>query len=99
MFEKDLTNMVERLPDDDLRKELALEVVRLREELEKAKSGRRDTDRTSAGSSRRIVCEKPESSMLRIPSNRVNTIVRTAAGPAALLRTCQRATKTCPSLR
>lgn len=78
---KDLTNMVERLPDDDLRKELALEVVRLREELEKAKSGRRDTDRTSAGSSRRIVPgEKPESSMFRIPSNRVNTIVRTAAG-------------------
>jgi len=78
---KDLTSMVERLPDDDLRKELALEVVRLREELEKAKSGRRDTDRTSAGSSRRIVPgEKPESSMFRIPSNRVNTIVRTAAG-------------------
>ena len=78
---KDLTNMVERLPDDDLRKELALEVVRLREELEKAKSGRRDTDKTSAGSSRRIAPgEKPESSMFRIPSNRVNTIVRTAAG-------------------
>jgi hypothetical protein len=79
---KDLTSMVERLPDDDLRKELALEVVRLREELEKAKSGRRDTDRTgSAGSSRRIVPgEKPESSMFKIPSNRVNTIVRTAAG-------------------
>ncbi len=78
---KDLTSMVERLPDDDLRKELALEVVRLREELEKAKSGRRDTDRTGAGSSRRIAPgEKPESSMFRIPSNRVNTIVRTAAG-------------------
>lgn len=79
---KDLTSMVERLPDDDLRKELALEVVRLREELEKARSGRRDTDRTgSAGSSRRIVPgEKPESSIFKIPSNRVNTIVRTAAG-------------------
>jgi hypothetical protein len=79
---KDLTNMVERLPDDDLRKELALEIVRLREELEKAKSGRRDTDRTgSAGSSRRIAPgEKPESSIFKIPSNRVNTIVRTAAG-------------------
>lgn len=78
---KDLTSMVERLPDDDLRKELALEVVRLREELERARSGRRDTDRTSAGSSRRIAPgEKPESSIFKIPSNRVNTIVRTAAG-------------------
>lgn len=78
---KDLTSLVERLPDDDLRKELALEVVRLREELEKAKSGRRDTDKTAAGSSRRIAPgEKPESSIFKIPSNRVNTIVRTAAG-------------------
>ena len=81
---KDLTSMADRLPDDDLRKELVREVVRLREELEQAKSGstRRDTDRTgSAGSSRRIAPgEKPESSMFKIPSNRVNTIVRTAAG-------------------
>lgn len=82
---KDLTSLVERLPDDDLRKELALEVVRLREELEKVKSGRRDTDRTSAGSSRRIAPgEKPESSIFKIPSNRVNTIVRTAAGTSEI---------------
>lgn len=83
---KDLTSLVERLPDDDLRKELALEVVRLREELEKAKSTRRDTDKSaSAGSSRRIAPgDKPESSIFKIPSNRVNTIVRTAAGTSEI---------------
>ncbi|RIK62721.1 MAG: hypothetical protein DCC64_09185 [Planctomycetota bacterium] len=83
---KDLTSLVERLPDDDLRKELALEVVRLREELEKARSTRRDTDKSaSAGSSRRIAPgDKPESSIFKIPSNRVNTIVRTAAGTSEI---------------
>jgi hypothetical protein len=81
---KDLTSLVERLPENDMTKELALEVVRLREELDRAKSGtRRDTDKTGVGSSRRIAPgEKPESSIFRIPSNRVNTIVRTAAGTA-----------------
>jgi hypothetical protein len=72
----DLRALVDRLPDDDLRRELALEVVRLREELEKS---RRETA-VQDSPSRRIERVKPESGTFHIPASQANTIVRRAAG-------------------
>lgn len=72
----DLKALVDRLPDDDLRRELALEVVRLREELEKSRRGAATQDSPS----RRVERVKPESGTFHIPASQANTIVRRAAG-------------------
>lgn len=72
----DLKALVDRLPDDDLRRELALEVVRLREELDKS---RRETTVSSAPG-RRQERATPESGTFHIPASQANTIVRRAAG-------------------
>jgi hypothetical protein len=74
----ELKALADRLPDDDLRRELALEVVKLREELESARSGSKEATRSG---SRKIQREdRPESGSFHIPASQVNTIVRRAAG-------------------
>jgi hypothetical protein len=74
----ELKALADRLPDDDLRRELALEVVKLRQQLESAEKDKRDSTRTSG---RKIMREdKPESGSFHIPASQVNTIVRRAAG-------------------
>jgi hypothetical protein len=72
----DLKALVDRLPDDDLRRELALEVVRLREELQ---ASRRETSISDSPSSRNERV-RPESGTFHIPASQANTIVRRAAG-------------------
>jgi len=72
----DLKALVDRLPDDDLRRELAMEVVRLREELEKSRRGMALGDSPS----RRAERVQPESGTFHIPASQANTIVRRAAG-------------------
>jgi hypothetical protein len=62
----ELRAIAERLPEDDLRRMLALEVVELRDELERV--------------SRRNSAVKSDSSRFRIPVSDANTIVRSAAG-------------------
>jgi hypothetical protein len=75
----ELKALADRLPDDDLRRELALEVVKLREQL-KAADDQKQRDSTR-GTGRKIVREdRPESGSFHIPANQVNTIVRRAAG-------------------
>src|SRR5690606_27771908 len=74
----ELKALADRLPDDDLRRELALEVVKLREELEQVKSERREG--TRAGSRKIQREDRPESGSFHIPASQVNTIVRRAAG-------------------
>jgi hypothetical protein len=74
----ELKALADRLPDDDLRRELALEVVKLRQQLESAEKEKRENTRTTG---RKIVREdKPESGSFHIPASQVNTIVRRAAG-------------------
>lgn len=70
----ELKALADRLPDDDLRRELAMEVVRLREEL--AKSGRTPETRPTERTQR----DRPASGSFHIPASQVNTIVRRAAG-------------------
>lgn len=70
----ELKALADRLPDDDLRRELAMEVVRLREEL--AKSGRKPETRNLD----RPPPDRPASGSFHIPASQVNTIVRRAAG-------------------
>jgi hypothetical protein len=60
----ELMALVDQLPEDDLRRELAYEVVKLRDEVERIKSTRSETPARS----------------FEIPASQVNTIVRTAAG-------------------
>ena len=74
----ELKALADRLPDDDLRRELALEVVKLREELESAKSGRKEGTRSGSKKIQRE--DRPESGSFHIPASQVNTIVRRAAG-------------------
>lgn len=79
----ELKALADRLPDDDLRRELALEVVKLRNELESVKSGRTEVKQregTRAGSRKIQREERPESGSFHIPAGQVNTIVRRAAG-------------------
>jgi len=79
----ELKALADRLPDDDLRRELALEVVKLREELENVKSGRtevRNREGTRVGSRKIQREDRPESGSFHIPASQVNTIVRRAAG-------------------
>lgn len=74
----ELKALAERLPDDDLRRELALEVVKLREQLEAVQ---RDSKRETRSGSRKIEREdRPASGSFHIPASQVNTIVRRAAG-------------------
>ncbi|MCA8913784.1 MAG: hypothetical protein KDB90_00130 [Planctomycetes bacterium] len=75
----ELKALADRLPDDDLRRELALEVVKLREQLENSgKDSRREG--TRAGSRKIEREDRPESGSFHIPASQVNTIVRRAAG-------------------
>lgn len=74
----ELKALADRLPDDDLRRELALEVVKLREELKSAKSTRKES--TRSGSKKIVREDRPESGSFHIPASQVNTIVRRAAG-------------------
>lgn len=74
----ELTALADRLPDDDLRRELALEVVKLRQQLEAAEKDKRDG--TRAGSRKIQREDRPESGSFHIPASQVNTIVRRAAG-------------------
>jgi hypothetical protein len=62
----ELRRLADSLPDHDLRRQLALEVVQLREELERA--------------SNRSTGVKSDSGRYRIPAADANTIVRSAAG-------------------
>ena len=75
----ELKALADRLPDDDLRRELALEVVKLREQL---KTSSRDTksEGTRVGSRKIEREDRPESGSFHIPASQVNTIVRRAAG-------------------
>ncbi|MBZ0134905.1 MAG: hypothetical protein K8I27_00865 [Planctomycetes bacterium] len=74
----ELKALADRLPDDDLRRELALEVVKLREELKDARSDRREATRSGSKKIQRE--DRPESGSFHIPASQVNTIVRRAAG-------------------
>lgn len=79
----ELKALADRLPDDDLRRELALEVVRLREQLEQSGSARSEVSKregTRAGSRKIEREDRPESGSFHIPASQVNTIVRRAAG-------------------
>ncbi|MCC6465816.1 MAG: hypothetical protein IT463_10790 [Planctomycetes bacterium] len=79
----ELKALSDRLPDDDLRRELALEVVRLREELDRVKGGssREREAEPSRGTAPRIErSEKPASGQFHIPASQANTIVRRAVG-------------------
>lgn len=90
----ELKAIADRLPDDDLRRELAMEVVRLREQVKNLEHSTRTVpapapaptitspdDAYSKKKTRRLHRgNKPESGEYRIPANQVNTIVRTAAG-------------------
>jgi len=72
----DLKALAEELPDNDMRRDLALEVVRLREELSKSKRRPR-----TEGASRP---EGPASGKFHIPAGQANTIVRRAAGSESI---------------
>ena len=74
----ELKALADRLPDDDLRRELALEVVKLREQLESSKSSRKEGTRSGSKKIQRE--DRPESGSFHIPASQVNTIVRRAAG-------------------
>lgn len=74
----DLKALADNLPRDDMRRDLALEVVRLREELEKSKR----KPPTGPAPTRRA--EKPESGKFLIPASQANTIVRRAAGSESI---------------
>ncbi|MCB9895180.1 MAG: hypothetical protein H6839_12070 [Planctomycetes bacterium] len=75
----ELKALADRLPDDDLRRELALEVVKLREQLEN--SGKESKREATRAGSRKIEREdRPASGSFHIPASQVNTIVRRAAG-------------------
>ncbi|MCA8936034.1 MAG: hypothetical protein KDB68_07495 [Planctomycetes bacterium] len=79
----ELKALADRLPDDDLRRELALEVVRLREQLEQSGSTRTEVSKregTRTGSRKIEREDRPESGSFHIPASQVNTIVRRAAG-------------------
>lgn len=74
----ELKALAERLPDDDLRRELALEVVKLREQLDAVQ---RESKRETRSTPRKIEREdRPASGSFHIPASQVNTIVRRAAG-------------------
>ncbi|MCB9933679.1 MAG: hypothetical protein H6841_09680 [Planctomycetes bacterium] len=74
----ELKALADRLPDDDLRRELALEVVKLREQVEALS---RESKRETRAGSRKIEREdRPASGSFHIPASQVNTIVRRAAG-------------------
>lgn len=73
----ELKALASRLPDDDLRRELALEVVQLREQMAKIK---RRKDRRDSTRNRIDREKKPESGQFHIPASQANTIVRRASG-------------------
>ncbi len=70
----ELQALARDLPEDDLRRELALEVVRLREEMERMKGHGEPSTRKLRNP------ERPTGGSFHIPASQVNTIVRTAAG-------------------
>jgi hypothetical protein len=91
---QDLQQLAESLPSNDISRVLALEVLRLREELETLSARKPVVDAPlphppqtiqpqddNGPDSRRIPAgDKPESNIFQIPASRLNTIVRTAAG-------------------
>ncbi|MBK8207971.1 MAG: hypothetical protein IPK87_14435 [Planctomycetes bacterium] len=74
----ELKALADRLPDDDLRRELALELVKLREEVDRMKSGSHEAPVPGTRKVRNT--EQPQSGSFHIPASQVNTIVRRAAG-------------------
>lgn len=74
----ELKALADRLPDDDLRRELALEIVKLRSELESVRTGK--VEPPAPGTRKVKSMERPESGSFHIPASQVNTIVRRAAG-------------------
>jgi hypothetical protein len=74
----DLKALADHLPPDDMRRDLALEVVRLREELERS----RRKPPTGPAPTRRS--DRPESGKFHIPAGQANTIVRRAAGSESI---------------
>ncbi len=74
----ELKALADRLPDDDLRRELALELVKLREEVDRMKSGSHEAP--VPGTRKVRTTEQPQSGSFHIPASQVNTIVRRAAG-------------------
>ncbi|MCF6227266.1 MAG: hypothetical protein L3J82_01205 [Planctomycetes bacterium] len=73
----ELKALAHRLPDDDLRRELALEVVQLREKMAKMEKRESKRHETRAKLDRN---QQPESGQFHIPASQVNTIVRYASG-------------------
>lgn len=74
----ELEQLVEQLPPDDPRRSLALEVIKLRREVERIKSG--SSEAAKPDTRRHRNAEHPQSGSFRIPASQLNTIVRTAAG-------------------
>lgn len=74
----ELKALADRLPDDDLRRELALEIVKLRSELDSVRTGK--VEPPAPGTRKVKSMERPESGSFHIPASQVNTIVRRAAG-------------------